>query len=215
MIVLESIFVGQPRTCSDENGEWESAIFKEPVWGSIKLGLRGLAGDGVADTVNHGRPGQAVCIEPVYHYDYWNDRYQLQQSWKKLGPGSVGENWTIAGADESAIHVGDIYDVGSARVQITGPRAPCWKQERKLKLKGFLKATIETLRTGMYAQVITPGTVAPGDFLILESRANQWLTVDLVNQAYFRPVDAALIARLLDAPELVDGWKEMLSRRIS
>jgi MOSC domain-containing protein YiiM len=215
MIVLDSIFIGQPQIISDANGDWESAIYKKRVTEPIELGFGGLAGDKVADIVNHGRPGQAVCIQPISHYDYWNERYLLEQSNEKLGPGSVGENWTICGADESSINVGDVYQVGSARVRVTGPRGPCSKQERKLNLKGFLKATIETLRTGLYARVLTPGTVKPGDLLVLDSRPNSWLTVDLVNRAYFRPVDSELIARLLAAPELEDEWKDALSRKIS
>ena len=199
MIVLDSIFIGQPQIISDANGDWESAIYKKRVTEPIELGFGGLAGDKVADIVNHGSPGQAVCIQPISHYDYWNERYLLEQSNEKLGPGSVGENWTICGADESTINVGDIYQVGSARVRVTG----------------FLKATIETLRTGLFARVLTPGTVEPGDLLVLDSRPNSWLTVDLVNQAYFRRVDSELIARLLAAPELVDEWKDALSRKIS
>ena len=84
---------------------------------------------------------------------------------QRLGPGSVGENWTIEGGNENTVCVGDTYSIGSSEVQVSGPRGPCWKQERKLKLPGFLKRTIESLRTGFYVQVAQCGTVRAGDGL--------------------------------------------------
>ena len=43
---------------ADKRGAWRSAIFRTPAVGPIELGLRGLAGDQVANTENHGSPDQ-------------------------------------------------------------------------------------------------------------------------------------------------------------
>ena len=101
-------------------------------------------------------------MHPIVHYDFWNQAYDLKDV-DRLGPRSVGENWTIGGADDATIYCGDVYQTGTAIVQVSGPRMPCGKQERKLGLPGFLKRTIDSLRTGFYLRVLRPWTVNAGD----------------------------------------------------
>ena len=130
----------------------------------------------------------------------------------------MGENWTLAGesADETRVCIGDIYAVGGARVQVSQPRFPCSKQERKLGLKGFLKAVMATGKSGWYLRVLTPGTVQAGDTLTLESRPAHALTVDDANRALLgEALDLELIERLLAVPELAAVWKRGLRRRLS
>jgi MOSC domain-containing protein YiiM len=212
MIRIEAIFVGEPKNITDEKGTWLSAIYRTRVEGPIELRERGLVGDQVADTKNHGRPGQAVCVHPTIHYDFWNAAYGLSGE-RVLGPGSVGENWTISGADEETVFCGDVYRVGTAIVQISGPRMPCWKQERKLGLKGFLKQTMDSMRTGFYLQVVKPGIVNTGDNWGLEDRSDEAISLSLVNQAAYRGLEPALLERVIAAKSVVPGWKEILRAR--
>jgi MOSC domain-containing protein YiiM len=65
MVCIEAIFVGEPQSITDEKGTWFFAIYRGQVNRPIELRERGLAGDRVADTKNHGRPGQAVCVHPA------------------------------------------------------------------------------------------------------------------------------------------------------
>jgi MOSC domain-containing protein YiiM len=215
MISIHSIFVGRPERITDEGGVWESSIFRKAVPGPVELGSRGIIGDQVADSVHHGRPSQAVCVHPIEHYKYWNEQFRLETADKQLGPGSVGENWTIEGGEETKVCVGDTYSIGSAEVQVSGPRGPCWKQERKLKLPGFLKRTIESLRTGFYVQVLQCGTVQPGDIWHLKSRPNPWLTVHAVNVSYYQVSEPEMVERILTTPELAEGWKTMFGEKVS
>jgi MOSC domain-containing protein YiiM len=214
MISIHSIFVGRPERIKDELGAWESSIFRKSVVGPVELGPRGIAGDQVADTVNHGRPSQAVCVHPIEHYGYWNEQFNLEDGDQRLGPGSVGENWTILGGNESTVCVGDTYSIGSSEVQVSGPRGPCWKQERKLKLPGFLKRTIESLRTGFYVQVTQCGTVRAGDRWNLKSRPNPWLTVQAVNLCYYQRSESEMVKRILQTPEVAEGWKRMFAKKL-
>src|SRR5690349_15339970 len=133
MIYIHTLLVGQPQEITDAKGTWHSAIFRHSMSEPVALTKRGLAGDQVADTEHHGSPDQAVCCHPISHYDYWNVAYGLEGE-RKIGPGGVGENWTLSNVTEREVCVGDIFAVGSARVQVTGPRFPCTKQQRKLKL---------------------------------------------------------------------------------
>jgi MOSC domain-containing protein YiiM len=212
MIRIEAIFVGEPTSITDEKGTWLSAIYRTRVGGPIELGERGLAGDRVADTKNHGRPGQAVCVHPIIHYDFWNAAYELEGE-RTLGPGSVGENWTISGGDEETVFCGDVYRVGTAIVQVSGPRGPCWKQERKLGLDGFLKRTIDSMRSGFYLRVLQTGIVSTGDRWELENRFNGAISVSLVNQGAYRGLEPDVLDRLMRAEGVVPEWKEILRTR--
>ena len=213
MISIHSIFVGRPKTITDQAGSWESSIFRKAVFGPIEVGLRGIIGDQVTDVVHHGRPSQAICVHPIEHYAYWNEQLKLESSSQSLGPGSVGENWTIEGANEATICVGDSYLVGSTEVQVSGPRGPCWKQERKLKLAGFLKRTIASMRTGFYLQILQSGTVQAGDTWHLKSRPNPWLTLHVVNASYYQIPEPGMVERILATPELAEGWRRMFSEK--
>jgi MOSC domain-containing protein YiiM len=214
MVCIEAIFVGEPQSITDEKGTWFSAIYRAQVSGPIELWERGLLGDGVADTKNHGRLGQAVCVHPIKHYDFWNESYDLRGA-QRLGPGSVGENWTISGGDEATIFCGDVYRVGTTIVQVSGPRGPCSKQERKLRLDGFLKRTIDSLRTGFYLRVLQPGIVSAGQPWELEDRLKDPVSVFLVNQAAYREVNRELIRSIVAAEGVVEAWKAMLVARLN
>ena len=160
MIHIHTQLIGQPQSITDRRGTWSSAIFRRPITGPVELQHRGLVGDQVADTEHHGSPDQAVCCHPLGHYVYWNRVYALDTADTMLGPGSVGENWTLSDATEQDLCIGDVFAVGDARVRVSGPRYPCTKQERKLKLPMFHRRTLQTLRTGLYLRVLTPAPYA-------------------------------------------------------
>jgi MOSC domain-containing protein YiiM len=215
MIRIHTLLIGQPQTLTDEQGTWRSAIFRTPVAEVVELRQRGLAGDQVADTDNHGSPDQAVCCHPLAHYAYWNTVYSLTTPDVALGPGSVGENWTLSGAVEEDLCVGDVFAVGSAQVQVSGPRYPCTKQERKVKLPAFHRRTIETLRTGWYLRVLTPGVVRAGDVWTLQERGYPDLTVHRINVCGHQTFDPVFAQRALDVPELAPVWKYIFRLKLT
>jgi MOSC domain-containing protein YiiM len=213
MITIHTLSVGTPQTATDERGTWRSAIFRTPQAGPVELGERGLAGDKVADTKNHGSLDQAVCCHPLEHYAFWNEAYALDPA-HAISAGAVGENWTIAGANEGNVCVGDVFAVGMARVQVSAPRYPCTKQERKLRLKGFHQRTMETRRTGWYLRVLAPGVLQAGDELRLLERPRPDLTIQLINEHMFGSFDPALSQTLLATPELAAGWKRIIEHKL-
>ncbi len=126
----------------------------------------------------------------------------------------MGENYCLSGATEEDICIGDIYSVGSARVQVTMPRYPCWKQERKVGLPDFLRRTFETMRTGFYLRVLTPGTVQGGDAWRRDDRPNPEMTLHLVNAGLHGPFDAGLARRILATPGLAEAWHAMMASKL-
>ncbi|GJM40986.1 MAG: sulfurase [Ardenticatenaceae bacterium] len=213
MIQIHTQLIGQPQTVTDKRGTWRSAIFRQPVTEPLLLETTGLVGDKVADSKHHGSLGQAVCCHPLAHYAFWNDFYNLDGD-AKLGPGSVGENWTLTNAAESDICVGDTFRVGEAIVQVSGPRYPCAKQQRKLKLPKFLNEVIATLRTGFYLRVLESGMVVVGDELQLVKRPYPTHTIQRINEQAHHTLEAHIVQQLLEIPELAAPWKRLLKRKL-
>ncbi|HRJ43695.1 MAG: MOSC domain-containing protein [Caldilineaceae bacterium] len=195
-IAIHSIYIGQPQTINDPSGIWRSSIFREMVEGPVALTRQGLAGDQVTDTDNHGRLGyQQVCCHSMDHYTYWNERLGL-----RLGPGNVGENWTLENADEAAICLEDIYRVGTATVQVSIPRVPCSKQAKRIGRSDWTKLTIDELRTGFYLRVLEEGFVQAGDEWELVERKYPWATVYALNELSYRGGEQALAEQFLSIP---------------
>lgn len=205
---IAEVFVGTPKTYIGEDGKpWRSAIFKNPVEGSVALGFRNLDGDRVADTKNHGSPDMAVCVYSASHYALWNAEFGC-----RLGPGCVGENLAIEGQEERTVCIGDAYRIGTALVQVSQPRFPCYKQERRAGVVGFLKAVFATRRTGWYLRVLEPGTLQAGDELILVERPLPELTIDSVNAAMYGS-DHDLKRQYAGVELLSAAWREALARK--
>src|ERR1044072_9065924 len=119
MIRIHTLLIGQPQEVTDERGTWRTAIFRTPAEGPVALLARGLDGDQVADKKHHGSPDQAVCCHSLEHYAEGNSAYGLIDPGTMLGPGSVGENWTMEGVTERTLCIGDVFTVGTARVQVS------------------------------------------------------------------------------------------------
>jgi MOSC domain-containing protein YiiM len=48
-----------------------------------------------------------------------------------------GENFTVEGMPDDQIHIGDVFRIGGALVEVTQPRLPCFKLEMKVDLPAF------------------------------------------------------------------------------
>src|SRR5271157_5827761 len=118
-----SINVGKPLEHEWRSQRVRTSIFKSPVEGPVAVGKLNLEGDAQADLTVHGGLDKAVYAYPHEHYAYW--RSQLPNYSFTLG--NFGENLTVEGLSEEAIHVGDRLQVGTALFTVTQPRSPCYK----------------------------------------------------------------------------------------
>jgi MOSC domain-containing protein YiiM len=150
---------------------WQSGIVKLPVDGPVWLDTLNLADDGQHDLVNHGGPWRAVLAYGAAHYPVW----QAELAREHLPYGAFGENFTVSVATEDDVCLGDIYAVGAVRVQVSQPRAPCWKLARRWEIKD-LAAQVEAKGWGgWYHRVLQTGFVQAGDdYTLLERPCPQW-----------------------------------------
>lgn len=88
-----------------------------------------------------------------------------------------GENLTVAGLDEAKIRIGNIYTMGTALVQITQPREPCYKLGIKFGTQKILRQFIEHGFPGTYVRVLKIGHVKKGDMPKLIEESKNPLTI--------------------------------------
>jgi MOSC domain-containing protein YiiM len=196
--------VGRPQALGDR--DTSSAIAKEPVGSApITLTTINLAGDDQADRTVHGGPDKAVYSYPAEHAVGW------QADGFAITPGGVGENLVTDGARERDVRIGDVFTWGDARLQISQPRAPCFKLSLHTRRKDVGPRMIATGRSGWYLRVLEPATVDPHGELVLVDRDD---TAPAVFECFavmfpgFRTEadDPALVRRVLDTATLSDEW---------
>jgi MOSC domain-containing protein YiiM len=97
------------------------------------------------------------------HYPLWREELVVPE----CGPGWFGENFSVTGQAESTVAIGDTYRIGTAVVQVSQPRAPCWKLGRRWNRLDMPKIVVRSGRTGWYLRVLEAGTVECGEMLTL------------------------------------------------
>ncbi len=141
-----------------------SAFVKEAVTGRVRLSSLGFEGDEHVYE-GHGGEDMAVLAYSVDHYPFWRD----------LGidvpdVGAFGENLSVTGLTEAEVRLGDVFEVGSCVVQVTQPRAPCYKIAARYGRKDISIVVQETGFTGYLMRVLREGDVAAGDAMTLVDR---------------------------------------------
>lgn len=204
--VIGSINAGRAVPFRDDEA---SAIGKRPLFGTVAVEMLGLAGDEQADRANHGGGDMALHHYPRDHYPAW--RELLGDHPLLGGQGAFGENVSVLGLDEQVAAIGDRYRLGSALVEISQGRKPCWKLAHRFGHPQVTAEVVRTGRAGWYYRVIEPGAVAAGDRLELVERPYpQWSVArvfDLIVAGGLKR-DRAAAGALARLPALSDVWRE-------
>lgn len=217
-MTLLSVSVGRPKEVSylDRRGREKTTltgIFKEPVDTRVMLRATNLEGDGQADLVGHGGPDKAAYVYSKENYDYWA---------KELGrtdfatASQFGENFTVTGMTDEIIAVGDVFRIGTALVQVTQPRVPCFKLGARMGIDGFQKQFAASLRVGFYLRVLEEGDVGAGDAIVRTVEDPVGMTVrDMMNLLYFDPDNVNDAKRALQIEALSPGWRGSFEDRVA
>jgi MOSC domain-containing protein YiiM len=161
-----SVNVGLPRVVEWHGRNVETAIWKEPVEGRVAVQGVNLVGDGQADLRVHGGPDKAVYSYALEDYSWWSDALG-----RSLAPGTFGENLTFAGVDLSGAEIGSRWRVGSALLEVSQPRFPCFKLGIRMRDAGFVKQFARAARFGAYFRIVDDGEVGAGDLIELVGSA--------------------------------------------
>jgi MOSC domain-containing protein YiiM len=192
--------------------------FKNPVPGRIRITREGLEGDHIADKVHHGGHDMAVYALSTEIHRFWSE--QLGRT--DLVPSTFGENLTIEGFPDDRVHIGDTFRIRSPDgsggagplLQVSLPRAPCFKLGIAIGDPAFPKAFLATCRVGYYLRVLEEGTVAAGDTIELASTDPAQITVrDITHLMYFDQHNKAAAARAAQLPALKQSWRDRFAER--
>lgn len=205
------LFIGGIRPLP-ESGR-PTGIYKQAVYTRLEVGPEGFIGDQQADRRVHGGPEKAIHLYPAGHYAKLAARFP--DTAPQLIPGSMGENISTPDLDENEVRIGDIYRLGSARLQVCQPRNPCWKIDERFAVEGMAAFIAEQGLTGWYWRVVTNGSVDPEDELTLDQAAPDALTLAAAMQLWqaHRPALADLES-LAATPGIASHWQQKIESRL-
>lgn len=209
--VVLGLYAGQIRPMPGDGRP--TAIFKLPVTERMRIGWEGLEADAQADRRVHGGTEKAL-----HHFPLENHRRlaaQFPEQAAQFVSGGIGENISTEGCDEDTVCIGDVYALGTARIQLNQPRSPCWKIDAKFGREGITRHIAEQGMAGWYYRVLAPGEVQPGDAFTLLERNAEPLSLRALHQlAHAHRPGAEALRRAAETPGLNVSWRNKLLGRI-
>lgn len=217
-IKLISTQVGRVKSYGDKQSKeflekyWESASVKEVANGKIFVGKTGLVGDEVADKIHHGGEEKAVFANSYENYGEWAKFLGLDT----IPFGALAENLTISGLHESNVSLGDIHKIGSALLQVSQPRKPCWKIAARWSNKKFTNEIYTTGLTGWYYRVVEEGFVKAGDEVNVVSQDESKVSILDANMAFANPIKYRdILEKIANISSIALSYKISVTNRIS
>jgi ferredoxin-NADP reductase/MOSC domain-containing protein YiiM len=199
-----------PRVIEIRGRPTSTSIVRAAHSGPLRFAAGGPEGN---ETAVHTEDVLATNAES---YDYWTRELGIpRDQWPDC---FWGENLTLSGLDEHTLRIGDRLELASGAVfEVTSPRIPCFKLAWRLgQPDSFLRALIETGRTGFYLRVLVPGEVKAGDELVVRSPATAGPSVaELSHLLHDEAADPDRLAAALAAPALGRQASTMIRNRVA
>lgn len=201
--------IGKPTIIQWKGKEEITGIFKYPVTTGIELGNEVVANDTVANRAVHGGEYKACYLFSADEYTYWKNLYpDLSWDW-----GMFGENLSVQDLDEASIRLGNVYKMGSALVQISQPREPCYKLGVRFGSQEIIQQFIDRGYPGTYVRILQKGNVKAGDGLELIEEADNPLTIQQFYQLLFsREKNKEHLSLAIENTALPEAKREKLKR---
>lgn len=164
--------------------EWRGKVVRTGIW-KASVGLQAVAlhgvnldGDDQADRTVHGGVDKAVYAYAAEDYLFWSTEEGIETH-----PGLFGENLTIQGLDLGTALVGERWHVGSALLEVTQPRLPCFKLGIRMADAQFPKRFQSAGRLGAYLRIIEEGDVRATDVVRVIARPDHDVTLQLMAES--------------------------------
>jgi ferredoxin-NADP reductase/MOSC domain-containing protein YiiM/ferredoxin len=204
MARLVSVNVGLPRDIEWRGRTVRTAVWKNPVGGRCRVRRLNVDGDGQGDLAGHGGEQRAVFVYQIESYRYWQE--QLKRA--DFVHGQFGENFTIEGLPDDAVHIGDRYQIGSALFEVTAPRVTCYRVGIRMNEPRMAALLTSSGRPGFYFRVLQEGEVGAGDEIVKVGEAKERMTVAEINALlYSAHHPRELLQRALQIAALSPGWR--------
>ena len=206
-----SLNIGLPRLFLYQGVTINSGIFKKPIAGPVTLRTLDLDGDRQADLSVHGGVYKAVYAYPSEHYPFWKSELpEMELSW-----GAFGENFTTEGLFEDDLHVGDQFEIGSARVMVRQPRMPCYKLAAKFQRDDMIEKFLRAGRSGFYFSVEKEGVVESGNSFSTVSQSLEGVTISEMNRLFFREkYNRKLLQKAIGTASVPQDWRDYFEQEL-
>jgi MOSC domain-containing protein YiiM len=216
---IDALLVGKPVSFGAE-GEPSSIGSRCPVEAPVRLNFTGFEGDKVGDPSVHGGTDKAVHFYPGEHYPHW--AADFADAGREPHPqldrlGGFGENISALAMAEDRVQIGDRFRIGTALVEISQGRQPCWKIDHHFGVKGMMAAVIRTGRSGYYFRVLEEGQVGLGDRIEQVDRARHGWSVErcfqlLIGGLHKAPGADTALKELAGLEVLAENWRQRAVR---
>jgi MOSC domain-containing protein YiiM len=203
-----SVNVGRPQTVEWFGRQVTTAIWKAPVEGAVLVRGFNLDGDAQADHRVHGGYDKAVYAYALQDYQWWS-----QQLGFPLAPGTFGENLTTEGIDLAAAFVGERWHVGSAVLEVSEPRLPCFKLGIRMGDSSFVDRFDTAARFGTYLRIVGDGQLSAGDAITRMHLTTGQVAIADLAAAHHRPTPA-LLGRIAASAEVPESWRVKAQRAL-
>lgn len=173
---------------------------------------------------------RAILLQSLENYEKLHK--EMQNNTIKDIP-SFGENIVVSGLDSNNICIGDTFKIkggnSNLKIQVSSPRKPCYKIDKKHKsvygLKGLKRYSLTNGLAGWFCSVISEGTISKNDTFELIDRAYpDWSLTKISKMIYGNgnyKIQSACKAEWVDTTEELDKlinsdelayceWKEEL-----
>jgi MOSC domain-containing protein YiiM len=203
-----SVNVGRPRTVEWFGRQVRTAIWKAPVDGPLAVRGGNIDGDQQADLRVHGGYDKAIYAYAAEDYQWW-----AGQLGETLAPGTFGENLTTEGIDLAAAVVGARWRVGSALLEVSEPRLPCFKLGIRMGDAAFVERFDDAMRFGTYVRIVEEGELVAGDDVTLVAEPPAGVSIGDLAQAHRAPTPA-LLGQIAASSHVPESWRSMAERAL-
>ncbi|MFD1553450.1 MOSC domain-containing protein [Putridiphycobacter roseus] len=206
-MLIHALNIGQKKLVEWRGKKIYTGIFKSPVTHPIILGFNDVVGDDVVDRKYHGGIDKACYAYSKEAYGFWQKKYPAHT----LENGFFGENITIEGLDESKMKIGDRFEIGTAIIEVSQPRQPCFKLGIRFGSQKILKPFIQAPYPGAYFRVIQSGTIHMGhQFKLIQSFESEPTLLEVYQVIYHTTTSAALQKKVLQSKYLAQSAKDSI-----
>ena len=134
------------------------------------------------------------------------------------GPAAFGENLSGYGLVEVDVRIGDRFRFGTALLEVSQPRQPCWKIEHRFERKGMVARIVKQHNCGWYYRVLEEGDASPGDALELVEEGHAGWSVARLFARLYDPTDRATpdeLREIASLDRLCAPWRRKAAEKIA
>ncbi|MHA1559490.1 MAG: MOSC domain-containing protein, partial [Alphaproteobacteria bacterium] len=188
-----------------------SAYMKHRIEGDIEITALGLEGD---EHAGGDKPENALHHYPFDHYaSFAVERPDLVPILRSQP--AFAENLSTVGWTESDVCLGDRFQLGTAELELSQGRAPCWKLGHRFGDPKMIDVVLTKRRAGWYYRVIEPGRIQAGDAISLVARPNpEWPVSRAFGLVVAKDEDRDALGELVALPGLGASWLKRGHQRL-